>query len=124
MKKVFLAMIAVLIVAAIALPASAMQKGTFEYGGYTITVVPYNPAHPGWGGSITIVGETEAAIVSLSGEYTTTVRPKPVLSVYLSGTIETPDGILPLEQTWTFVARDTHMVWKTVVAWIESEIAS
>jgi len=124
MRKAFLAVIAVVLLVVVALPVSAMQKGTFDYGGYTITVVPYNPSHPGWGGSITITSVTDAAIVNLSGEYTTTNRPAPTLSVYLAGTIETPDGIYDAERAWVFVPRDTHNVWRVVVAWIDSEIAS
>lgn len=124
MRKVFLAVIAVLLFVAVTLPASAMQKGTFQYGDYTITVVPYDPSHPGHGGSFTITSSTDAAIVNLSGEYTTTSRPAPTLSVYLAGTIETPDGIYDVEKTWVFVPRDTHNVWRTVVAWIDSVIAS
>ena len=123
MKKVFLAMVVVFVVTAIALPASAMKKGTFEYGGYTITVVPYSMANPGWGGSIAITRAVDPA-VDLSGEYTTTVRPQPVLTVTLAGTIAPPDGPIEVEETWVFVPRETHMVWKVVVAWIESYIAS
>ncbi len=124
MKKALSVLIAVLVMGAIVLPVSAMQKGTFEYGGYTITVVPYDPAHPGHGGSFTITGESEAAIVNLAGEYLTTTRPQPVLSVSVAGTIETPDAILNVEKEWVMVPRETHNVWRTVVAWIDSLIAS
>lgn len=123
MKRACVLLAVILIVAAAAGPASAMKKGTFQYGDYTITVVPYDPAHPGHGGSITITSETDAAIVNLSGEYTTTERPAPVLSVYLAGTIETPDGVFEVEKSWTLVPRDTHNVWRIVVAWIDSLIA-
>ncbi len=125
MKKACLTVSLVLLVAvAGAMPASAMKKGTFQYGDYTITVVPYDPAHPGHGGSITISSVTDAAAVSLSGEYTTTERPAPVLSVYLAGTIETPDGVFEVQKSWTLAPRDTHNVWRIVVAWIDSLIAA
>lgn len=124
MRKALLATIAVLLFTAVTLPASAMQKGTFDYGGYTITVVPFDPSHPGHGGDITITSTTDAAIVNLSGEYTTTSRPAPTLSVYLAGTIETPDGVFEVERTWVLAPRDTHNVWRIVVTWIDSLIAS
>lgn len=124
MKKVFLALIIVLLFAALALPASAMQKGTFEYGGYTITVVPFDPSHPGHGGDITITSSDDGATVNLTGQYTTTSRPAPTLTVYIAGTVLTPDGELYVERTWVLVPRDTHNVWRIVVSWIDSLIAS
>lgn len=124
MRRTLLAAIVVLLFAAVTLPASAMQKGTFEYGGYTITVVPFDPSHPGHGGYITITKTSDEAVVNLSGEYTTTSRPAPVLSVHLEGTIETPDGIVEVERTWVLTPRDTHNVWRIVVTWIDSLIAS
>lgn len=116
--------VAICVFAMLAVPAVAMKKGTFQYGDYTITVVPYNSAYPGHGGSITIVGENDLASVYLEGEYTTTARPAPVLSVELAGTVETPEGINQVYRLWVFEPRETHMVWKVVVAWIDSLIAS
>ena len=124
MRKAFLVLSATLFLVAATLSASAMQKGTFDYGGYTITVVPFDPSHPGHGGDITITCATDAAIVNLSGQYTTTSRPAPRLSIYLAGTIETPDCVYEVERTWVLVPRDTHNVWRIVVSWIDSMIAS
>lgn len=117
-------LVAICVLAMLAVPAAAMKKGTFQYGDYTITVVPYSSANPGHGGSITIVGENDLATVYLEGEYTTTARPAPVLSVELAGTIETPEGVNEVYRLWVFEPRETHMVWKVVVAWIDSLIAS
>jgi hypothetical protein len=122
MTRICLALLVVAVIVAAATPALAMKKGTFDYGGYTITVVPYDPAHPGHGGSIAITGTNGDVVVDISGEYTTTTRPQPVLSVSLAGTIEAPDGVTEVARTWTFLPRETHMVWKVVVAWIDSVI--
>jgi len=111
----------VLAVALAAVPAAAFKKGTFEYGGYTITVTPDNPAHPSWSGGISIVGSSEYGDVSLAGRYDTTERPHPVLSVTLSGIIVSGEETYEVEEkTWTFVPRETHMVWRVVIAWVDS----
>lgn len=124
MAKVLLALLALPLLVTVTTPVAAMQKGTFDYGDYTITVVPYDPSHPGHGGTFTITSATDAATVDLAGEYTTTARPQPVLTIHAAGTIQTPDGAYNVDRTWTLAPRDTHMVWRIVTTWIDSVIAS
>lgn len=109
---------------ALALPALAVSPGSMDYCGYTITITPDDPEHPGQSGTITVVSTTDAADVNLAGTYVTSDGRPPTLTVSLAGTITTVDAVYEVDRTFVFEPKTKRMVWKQIVAWIESIIAS
>lgn len=120
MRKLMLAALVLIVALAFAVPAMALTQGTFEYGGYTITVTPADDEHPGQAGTVTITNAD--GTVDLAGTYTTTAERPPTLAVDLSGTVTTAEGTISVQRTFTFEPRAKRMVWRQIVAWIESLI--
>jgi len=104
-------------------PSMALQAGTWDCMGYTITVTPDDPDDPNKSGSITITKSDEYADVDISGLYWKKDGKKPALVVEIGGTIETPDGIMEVNRTFTFSPGPKRTVWKTILSWIESQIS-
>lgn len=129
MKRLLL-ILSIAMLTGLALPSLGMGLGlgTFTYCGYTITITPTDPDHPGQAGTIAIdatFGDGEdATVVNLDGTYLQTDDRPPTLIIELSGTIQTPEGTTNVDDTWTFAPREKKMVWKTIIAWVESLIAS
>ncbi len=120
MTKLMTAALVAIVVAALAAPAMALTQGTFEYAGYTITVTPADEEHPGQAGTITMTNAD--GTVDLAGTYVTSAERPPTLTVDLAGTITTAEGTIEVSRTFTFEPRTQRMVWKQIVAWIESLI--
>jgi hypothetical protein len=102
------------------LPVSALTQGAFDYAGYTITVTPDDLEHPGQAGTITITNADGS--VDLAGTYAMTENRPPTLVIDLAGTVTTAEGVMDVERTFTFEPQTKKMVWRQVVAWIESLI--
>lgn len=101
----------------------ALQAGTWDCMGYTITVTPDDPENPNLSGAITIVKSDDYADVNVSGTYARAEGRRPAIVVDVAGTITTPDGVLEVARQFKFLPGPQKSVWKTVVSWLESEIA-
>jgi hypothetical protein len=115
------------VVAILALSAGqllAIETGTWECMGYTITVTPTDPDNPNLAGTIEITKADDVAEVYVSGTYARADGKKPATIVDVAGTITTPDGVIDVARVFTFEPGPKKSVWKTVVSWIESQIAS
>ncbi len=102
----------------------ALQTGTWTCMGYTITVTPDDADNPNLSGTIEIVKVDDYASVNVSGTYEKGVGRRPVTVVSISGTITTPDGDNEISHEFTFDPGPQRTLWKTVISWIESQIAS
>lgn len=123
MKKI---LFATLVVALLALGASqllALQTGTWECMGYTITVTPDDPEDPNKSGSVTITKSEDYADVDVGGRYSKADGKRPATVVEISGTITTPDGVTSVARTFTLTPGPRQAPWMTVLAWLESQIA-
>jgi hypothetical protein len=125
MKKTLYVTLAVFALTLAALPLLALQAGTWECMGYTIVVTPDDPNDPDAAGSISITKSDEYAIVDIEGRYAKVGKKQPTTTAHVWGTIETPDGTIVLvDRAFTFRPGPQKSVWKMVVSWIESQIAS
>lgn len=115
-----------LAVALLALSAGqllALQTGTWECMGYTITIVPDDPDNPNLSGTISITKSDDYAEVNIAGTYVRAEGKRPALNVSVAGTITTPDGVIEVARDFTFEPGPKKTVWKTIISWIESQIA-
>jgi hypothetical protein len=119
-KYLFVALVLGVLTAAV-VPACALQFDRFTYCGYTVTVTPDDPEQPCLSGTITIVNDE--GTVNLEGTYEVTSTRPPTLTVSLMGTIDGPEGTQVVEREFTFEPRTKRMVWKSIIAWIESLLA-
>jgi hypothetical protein len=101
----------------------ALQTGTWTCMGYTITITPDDPDNPNLSGTIQIVKSDDYADVNVSGTYVKDQGRKPAIVVDLAGTITTPDGEILVARQFKFVPGPQKTVWKTVISWLESQIA-
>ena len=124
MKKALSMAVAVALLALGAAQVLAIQAGTFECMGYTITVTPDDPENPSKSGTVTITKSDDYAEVQVTGTYHKETGKRPATIVEISGTITTPDGTTTVARTFTFSPGPQKTVWKTVISWLESEIAS
>ncbi|MGB9619385.1 MAG: hypothetical protein ACPL7K_03110 [Armatimonadota bacterium] len=124
MKKTMIAALAVAILALAASQLAALQVGTWECMGYTITVTPDDPEDPQKSGTIEIYKEDDYAIVEASGVYYREGVKQPATVVDLTAVITTPDGVEEVSRTFTFSPGPKKTVWKTILSWLESEIAN
>lgn len=102
----------------------ALQTGTWECMGYTITITPDDPENPNLSGTISITKVDEYAEVNVAGTYLRAEGKKPVLTVSVAGTITTGDGDIEVARDFTFQPGPQKSVWKTIICWLESQIAS
>lgn len=107
-----------------AVPALAVQPGTWDCMGYTITVTADDPEDPNASGTILITKSDEYAVVNISGTYKRADGRRPLTLVEIEGTIETPEGIINVSRDFTFKNGPKKAVWYTVISWIESQIAN
>lgn len=101
----------------------ALQTGTWECMGYTIVITPDDPDNPNLSGTISITKVDEAAEVNVAGTYARAEGRRPALTVSVAGTITTPDGVIEVARDFTFLPGPQKSVWKTIVCWLESQIA-
>lgn len=116
-----------LVVALIALGAAqafALQTGTWDCMGYTITITPDDPDNPNLSGTILITKSDDAADVNVAGTYVRSEGKRPATTVDVAGTITTPDGVIEIARVFTFQPGPQKTVWKSIISWIESSIAS
>jgi len=114
------------LVALLALSAGqllALETGTWDCMGYTVTITPDDAANPSLSGTIVITNDDDYAKVNVTGTYHKTTGKKPATVVDVAGTIETPDGTMDVEKTFTFQPGPQKTVWKSVITWLEGEIA-
>lgn len=104
----------------------ALQTGTWLCMGYTITITPDDPDNPNLSGTIEITySDEEAGIsVAIDGTYVREDGRRPATVVDVAGTITTLDGVESVARQFTFDPGPKKTVWKTIISWIESEIAS
>lgn len=124
MSKAIYITLAVMALTLAALPLLALNSGTWECMGYTIVVTPDDPEDPNAAGSITITKSDEYADVAVEGRYTREGVKQPITVVHVWGTITTPDAVTEVDRTFSFKPGPHKSVWKTIVCWLESEIAS
>ena len=113
------------LVALLALSAGqllALQTGTWDCLGYTVTITPDDPANPTLSGTLDITRDDDYAEVNVEGTYQKTTGKKPATVVNVAGTITTPDGDTEVARTFTFQPGPQKTVWKSIISWIESEI--
>ncbi len=122
-KAIYITLAAIALMLA-TLPLLALQAGTWECMGYTIVVTPDDPNDPDAAGSISITKSDEYADVAIEGRYAKEGKKQPATTVEIWGTITTPDAVTEVDRTFTFKPGPQKSVWKTVVSWIESQIAS
>lgn len=118
------------VVALLALSAGqllALQTGTWTCMGYTITITPDDADNPNLSGTISITKSDAAAeiYVDIAGTYVREQSKRPQTVVAVSGTITTPDAPTgeSVSKDFTFSPGPQKTVWKSIISWIESEIA-
>ncbi|MEI6916491.1 MAG: hypothetical protein WCL39_15250 [Armatimonadota bacterium] len=114
------------LVALLALSAGqllALQTGTWDCLGYTVTITPDDPANPTLSGTLDITRDDDYAEVNVEGTYQKTTGKKPATVVHITGTIITPDGSIDVDKQFTFQPGPQKTIWKTVITSLESEIA-
>ena len=124
MKKALFATLAFAILVLGASQLMALQVGTWECMGYTITITPEDPEDPQKSGTILIVKSDDYATVEASGTYLRDGVKQPSTTVDITATITTPDGVTTASRTFTFGPGPKKTVWKTILCWLESLIAS
>jgi hypothetical protein len=75
-------------------------------------------------GTIEITKSDDYATVDVAGTYYKEDGKRPATVVSIAGTIETPDGIEEVEREFTFSPGPKKTIWKTILCWLESEIAN
>jgi hypothetical protein len=124
MKKTITIGLVVALLALCAVQLLALQTGTWDCMGYTITVTPDDPANPSLAGTIDIVKCDDYADVNISGTYGKAPGRKPATLVSIAGTINAGDTPIYVERDFTFQPGPDKSVWKTIVSWIEGQIAA
>jgi len=124
MSKAIYITLAVIALTLASLPLMALNSGTWECMGYTIVVTPDDPEDPNAAGSISITKSDEYADVAVEGRYSREGVKQPTTVVHVWGTITTPDAVTQVDRTFSFKPGPQKTVWKTIVSWLESQIAS
>jgi len=120
-KALFLSLLALVLAAGAAL---AIQPGSWECMGYTVTVTADDPEDPNAAGTLVITKADDYAEVAIEGTYERVGLRRPVTVVEIWGTITTPDGVIEVDRDFTFNNGPRKAVWYTVISWIESQIAN
>ncbi len=120
-KALFVSLLALVLAAG---PALAIQPGSWECMGYTVTVTADDPEDPNASGTLVITRDDDYATVAVEGTYERVGDRRPVTFVEIWGTITTPDGVIEVDRDFTFKNGPRKAVWYTVVSWIESQIAN
>lgn len=124
MKKTLLAALIVALMAIGASQVLAITEGTWTCMGYTITVTADDPDNPEKSGTVLITKSDDYAEVYVTGVYYKAEGKKPATVVEIAGTITAQGVTIEVARTFTFSPGPKKTIWKTIVSWLESQIAS
>jgi len=124
MKRMIMVGFVLALLALSAAQVFALQTGTWTCMGYTITITPDDADNPNLSGTIAIFKSDDCATIDVSGTYLRSEGKRPATVVSVAGTITTEDGIIDVAREFTFQPGPQKTVWKTILSWLESEIAS